>query len=1165
MSTATKAPAKSEKPRHAAEPSRAHAQSKVLANPVTGSLESVQQSAGNLAIQHLLNAGAIKAKLSISQPNHPDEQEADAMADRIMRMTDIDATKPPCPTCATGTIPCPTCSGEQSKVIRRKASGNSGNHANSSIHQILGRPGSGHPLDQSTRTFFEPRLGADLSHVRLHTDSAAAESAKSIQAKAYTLGSDIAFAPNQFAPGMPDGQRLLAHELTHVIQQSETGSAHRIARDLDAPSPPVDPTTKTPQMPSQKPAVLPLGRPMLFEGVLLGTNKEYVAPIMRAYIAGHGEDEAKEFRRRLRRHVDKRISDSDRASLNAIEGIKACPVDTLSNDAMIYVAVNESLEELLESNKKWLADFEVKAKDVVLGMLDESEERVNQERIRYGVSWKGETLYTETGSYEYFDYSMKDTPASRALAEAATGLLKRKRTFDEAHKNMEEFGRKQVQGNIGELARQRYGSQKDQEDLDHLNELRRIRSHAKRDLDVFGSQKTAEFPILAAYASEEQISENSLEKLEQLAAGKSPTATSMIGEEIKSRLEHIAEVRKDIRDNNGKETKIWRVPRIIEGTRGVMGAAPGTMYGRLVDDKVKDEAPGIWTSILIGLLQLVLVLLAPATGGLSLIPAAAIGVAQAYTEFREYERAQMLRGTDFGAMALSSEDPSLFWLAVSIIGAGFDVGAAAGAATRLFRALAPAARAARAAKAAEATAKTAGEAAKAAETTEVAIRNLERTASELGGEALAKTVGRDARAGSDAMRVGQTAEEAKALERAGQQLAEQELRVSAAEAESIAGRMVKVSESGSLWSCASPCTLMRERYSGLLQRKGTSWEARLNSLEEEAAKIPKGKEGAAARKQLADRAAVLEREMRTTAMPGEWTSPLKDTDEFKELLKRRGSVAAELDHHPPGWTGKDEARFRYGEKIDPEPGYRWTLDENGALRYDRLDAALPARRYNPAIGMFEEAAESSTLIKATKGAEETREFAKIPETQRKAMEKAFKKRGNLIAERDRLEALQEAGKIGQKDSDRLRKVYAEINEQSRQLGENAADAVMKGKGGKKIYPSGKPYSTSGDFDQVWKSGDRFQIVEAKGGASGLGSRAISEGIRAEQGTIEYAKSIAQNMAKNGATPEIRKLGRDLLMAIADGKVDYILVRAPIGEELGKAVISDVKVSQFVLK
>lgn len=119
-------------------------------------------------------------------------------------------------------------------------------------------------------------------------------------------------------------------------------------------------------------------------------------------------------------------------------------------------------------------------------------------------------------------------------------------------------------------------------------------------------------------------------------------------------------------------------------------------------------------------------------------------------------------------------------------------------------------------------------------------------------------------------------------------------------------------------------------------------------------------------------------------------------------------------------------------------------------------------------------------------------------------------------------------------------------------------------GATKRYPLGKTHSTSGDFDQVWQQGDRYQLVEGKGGSSGLGSRSIGEGARAEQGTIEYAKSIAKNMSVNGPTKEIRDLGAKLLTAIDEGKVDYILVRAPIGEKAGKAVIKDIQVSQFVL-
>jgi hypothetical protein len=1134
----------------------------------------LQHTDGNLAAQRMYQVGLIQAKLAVSEPGDPDEQEADRVADQVMRSAEpaligsaANTIQRKCVACEAAGTPCPACEGEEQ--IQRKALGGGSPRPNVRLSPLRG---AGRPLAASTRAFFEPRFGMDLRSVRVHTDEAAHDAARAISARAFTLGADIAFARNQFAPETPDGKRLLAHELTHVVQQSNAGNSRRIAREKDVQAPTTQGPGSAVAATSFKQPVAcyaPVGPTMTFEGVLLAANDDYLESVLFDYITQHGESKAAGFLYRLRMHVAAQVDRSELEDLDVDDPVAyvASDLERYSQDVpevKIVIAATKVLGDIFENNRKYLAQFEAKANEVVLGMLDESENRVNQERIRYDVSWKeveGKTEFVGVsgGGYAYkprwTEYSMGDTPASRALAEAASGLLARKRKFDEAHKNMEEFG-ESVGAAIGELGRARLGG--GDKDTIRLNELRDVRNHAKRDLDVFRQQKTAEFPILAAYASEEDISERSLERLQQLATGKSLPATAMIGGEIKSRLEHIRDVRKDILENNGEETKVWRVPRIIEGTRGLMGATPGTMYGRIVDDKVKDEAPGFWTNILIGLLQLVLVLLAPATGGLTLIGAAAISVGQAYAHFREYERAQMLRGTDFGAMALSSEDPSLFWLAVDIIGAGFDVGAAAGAAVSLFRALAPAARAARAARAA----------AKTAEEAEEAIRTLERTAGELGGETLANSVGRDARA--EAMHVGETAEEARALERAGEEMAEQELRTGAQEWESIAGRKVKVSEAGGLWSCASPCTLLRERYSGLLRRKGTDWESKLKALEEEAAKIPKGEAGNTARKELAKRAAALESDMRTTAMPGEWTSPLerslKDTDKFNELVKRRGSIAAELDHHPPNWTGADEARFRYGEKIDPEPGYRWTLDENGGLRYDRLDASLPPRQYNPATGLFEEAGEGGTLIKATKGAEAAHPLETISKKQREAMEAAFKKRGSLIAERDRLEALEEAGqKLSQSDSEKLRKIYAEINEQSRQLGENAAEAVMKGRGGKKIYPTGKPYSTSGDFDQVWKVGDEIQIIEAKGGASGLGSRQIAQGVRAEQGTVEYAKSIAQNMAKNGATKEIRQLGDELLRAIAQGKVKYVLVRAPIGEELGTAVLRDVKVSEFVLR
>jgi len=79
---------------------------------------------------------------------------------------------------------------------------------------------SGHPLDGHTRTHMEDRFGFDFSRVRIHTDRRAADSAHEINALAYTVGSNIVFGAGQYAPHSPTGQRLLAHELTHVVQQT---------------------------------------------------------------------------------------------------------------------------------------------------------------------------------------------------------------------------------------------------------------------------------------------------------------------------------------------------------------------------------------------------------------------------------------------------------------------------------------------------------------------------------------------------------------------------------------------------------------------------------------------------------------------------------------------------------------------------------------------------------------------------------------------------------------------------------------------------------------------------------------------------------------------------------------------------------------------------------
>jgi hypothetical protein len=85
------------------------------------------------------------------------------------------------------------------------------------VHEVMRSPDR--PLDAETRAFFEPRFGYDFSQVRVHTDAAASASAEALGANAFTYGNHIAFGPGRYNPETHEGKRLLAHEITHVLQQ----------------------------------------------------------------------------------------------------------------------------------------------------------------------------------------------------------------------------------------------------------------------------------------------------------------------------------------------------------------------------------------------------------------------------------------------------------------------------------------------------------------------------------------------------------------------------------------------------------------------------------------------------------------------------------------------------------------------------------------------------------------------------------------------------------------------------------------------------------------------------------------------------------------------------------------------------------------------------------
>jgi hypothetical protein len=193
-------------------------QHKPLAKPQSAvGFAGVQQTAGNLAVQSLLRSGAIQAKLRVSQPGDADEQEADRMAEQVVSSASAGFIQRKCAPCAEGAT-CPKCE-EEEKIQTKEKPGHTPHVDSKAASQITSLWGGGQPLPPSVRGFFEPRFGRDFSQIRIHTGSEAAESSRAIQARAYTSGEDIVFGAGQYAPENAEGKKLLAHELTHVVQQ----------------------------------------------------------------------------------------------------------------------------------------------------------------------------------------------------------------------------------------------------------------------------------------------------------------------------------------------------------------------------------------------------------------------------------------------------------------------------------------------------------------------------------------------------------------------------------------------------------------------------------------------------------------------------------------------------------------------------------------------------------------------------------------------------------------------------------------------------------------------------------------------------------------------------------------------------------------------------------
>lgn len=654
---------------------------------------SRQEADGAATLTRLMQAGVVRAKLTIGSPNDPEEAVADRTADSVM-----DKGGACCANCDSG--------GASGETLRLKPAPGSTARAGSDVSHAAMQLGSGMPLPSRLQGMFEPRFGRSLANIRLHTDDRAGASARSIGARAFALGPQIAFAPGQYQPDSRDGQRLIAHEVAHAVhghsgvrRNGGTVPVGEVDERITAPAvEPVSIADTTPRRPSKG--------FFYFQSYTVSADREFMRGEIRALIGTMGLDRADDWIRalverdgmpgggmplpfsahtrgygglRVRNPLDAQrdmTAEAERARYAA----EAIPVAD-----SVYREVRAEALEFLDS-------FAAQARLIVGNILTESEARTEAERLRYGLE-RREVPITRTRHDGFArttvhdvrtEDTMSDTVPGKGLAGAAQDLLaKREEISDIA---MQQFRLHDAQ-NRGQMGIAMVLPERNVAEHARLAEQKTER---ERELAMLRATYEDRYPILVRFS-------NSIPDLNRLASGRTAAAATMLNDEIFGTLENIRTVRSELTPDG--RVNVWKLPEIVALTKSaarVNGESSLSRFrSRIVDDKVRtvidDEQ---FRDIVLTVLTIGLAIIAAIpSGGSSLIAgttaAAGIGgialsVSQATEHLEQYRVESAMAGSDFDrARAISSEEPSLFWLAVDIVGAVIDLGGAARATREL--------------------------------------------------------------------------------------------------------------------------------------------------------------------------------------------------------------------------------------------------------------------------------------------------------------------------------------------------------------------------------------------------------------------------------------------------------------------------------------------------
>ena len=576
------------------------------------------------------------------------------------------------------------------------------------------------PLAAPMRAVAEAHLATPLADVQVRADPSADRRVRQERALAMTEGTTVSFA----AHGITTDQSrryLLGHELVHVAQQRSGGHSRIQRKDDDGGVSLPEGASASGQGPAEKnKSEMPAGNTVGYRGFTLVADEEYLEARLEDVAEGAGKlSAAKDFVKGFELEFDVGSpstapggtgghggTDKDGTGGGEGSGAKA-KVSAADQETAKGIApkLRTALTRFEAAQKVFRESFVKRAEQVLFGLLDASEKRVLEERDKYGLKrvplgpgtgggeGTGGTGGTggAGGGHEGSGSGSPDEPTRPEMDDnvRTAGLRAAARELAEKQKRITQLKVDQSEYAPPKPAKPAQTTADAEQAAMNAAEYNRIGEQIKREvlaLQILRDVYESKYPILASFTARPDASyATKEEKLAQLnQVGSSETSSSDVAglllAQIDERLENIAKVREAV----GGELSIWKLPRVVAITLAEQQHAKGSWQSILAKESMEDAQGGL-AALAIAVLSIVVgVALAKFTGGGSLavgIKVAvgatmiAIDVAQVLKDVEEYKLSAAAANTDFDiAQAVAQEDPSLFWLAISVASLGFNIG-----------------------------------------------------------------------------------------------------------------------------------------------------------------------------------------------------------------------------------------------------------------------------------------------------------------------------------------------------------------------------------------------------------------------------------------------------------------------------------------------------------